>query len=288
MKITIENLGPFDKLKLDFRDKGVVHLYGDSGTGKSSLFTVIMWILTGHPRNGIVNIKADKKKKIYGRLEYGDMTITRSKKPEKLEVMADKIFLEGEPASAYLESLYGPIKLILASCYLEQKSLHPLLSISAKDRLKLLQSLIDTTDKPEKYINIVDNRLKEITARREDLELEIKALKKELKKFKFEELENNTEDPDKLELERKELNEKLSELEKSLALFHQLSGSLSTIEQSLAKIDKESKVNESKVEERDLEKEITKCKDQKSIKEKEYALALQYKAELGIRKTIEA
>ena len=113
MKILVENLGPFDRLEMEIRDTGIVHIYGDSGIGKSSLFTIIMWILTGQPRNGIVNIKMEKAKKIFGTLEYGDLIITRSKRPEKLEVNHGKIFLEGEPATSYIESLYeGAVALI--------------------------------------------------------------------------------------------------------------------------------------------------------------------------------
>ena len=282
MKVTVENLGPFESLELEIRDSGLVHIYGDSGIGKSSLFTVIMWILTGQPRNGIVNIKSGKSGKVFGILEYGTLTVTRSKRPEKLEVSYGKIFLEGDPAAAYLESLYGPSKLLFASCYLQQKSLHPLLEISAKDRLQLLQSLIDTTDKPEKYIAIVNKRISDITTRKQALDEDIKITKKQMGKFKQEELEELDQDPEELEEERNNLNEKLEKLQKSLATFHSLSGSLKVIETSL------NSLTENKLEIPSIEAEIITIKEEKNNKEKEYLLAIQYKAELGTRKRIES
>jgi ABC-type lipoprotein export system ATPase subunit len=282
MRIQSVNLGPFEALDIEFPDKGVIKIDGKSGCGKSSFFTILTWIWTGEPRNGIIYLSAKKTDPVWGSFEYEGFKILRSKRPERLEVIDNDLIIDDKDAAAeYLSKKYGPNLLIEASSYASQETLHPLLDMSSTDRLSLIQSLIDTKEKPEKYRVIVDTKIRDLTAKIEKLDAGIKKYQKLVGNVDIKEIDDLEEDTVELEAKKIEKEKELEELKIKLTEFHQLHGSLNTLKMQLQKI----KIDP---DSGDLDKKISECKEKKQLKEKEKLAAIKYAAELNNRNRISA
>lgn len=234
MKITLHNIGPFQDLSIEIPDKGLVCLIGPSGTGKSSLLRSINWILTGEPKRDILCLTS-KKGKAYGRLEYGDLTIYRQKRSDKLEVFKGKLHLEDAAAHNYLFNNFGSSNVVFASSYLVQKNSHPLLDLNANDRLELIQNLVWSQDNPNVYVDKIEERIKEVIVEHrvltDELQDEAESLKRLSKSCKPVEG-----DIDTLKGELEELEDNIPELESELNKLNKLRGKLESIEDQLSGI----------------------------------------------------
>ena len=84
MKITLKNFRCYENSTFDFGEQGVTLLSGPSGAGKSSIMLGIYFALFG----------TGTKLSMYGKsscsviLEFNDMIISRTKRPNRLVVLS--------------------------------------------------------------------------------------------------------------------------------------------------------------------------------------------------------
>src|SRR5581483_3375562 len=86
MKLTIEHFRCYRTSSFQFNNFTLVK--GLSGSGKSTIFAAISWVLYGIPRNVLPhNIESlSKSERPHVRLEIDNLIIDRYKRPELLEV----------------------------------------------------------------------------------------------------------------------------------------------------------------------------------------------------------
>lgn len=165
MKITLKNFRCYENSTFDFGEQGLSLLYGPSGIGKSSIMIGIYFALFG----------TGTKLTMYGKsscsvtLEFDDMTITRSKRPNRLVVndvyedaaaqsIIDKKFGESFKTTGYISQnaydsfiLMSPIEKL---AFLEKFAFQDTDIVSLKKRCKDLinernETLLKTTSQLE-------------------------------------------------------------------------------------------------------------------------------------------
>ena len=100
MKITLKNFRCYENSTFDFGEQGLALLSGGSGAGKTSILLGVYFALFG----------TGTKLTMYGKsscsitLEFNGMTITRTKKPNRLIV--DSIY-EDDVAQSIIDKKFG-------------------------------------------------------------------------------------------------------------------------------------------------------------------------------------
>lgn len=281
MQLEICNLGPFSELSIELPLSGLLSLRGKSGTGKSRLSDILLWVWTGEPRTGIVNKHAKDKDKAWARLTMPSLSIYRQKNPGRREVVTADLVLEDAAADEYLAKEYGSNDLIYASSYLKQYSFHELMASSASDRLKLLQDLVMTSQRPSVYIDKVQVRSRQLASDLEEAEQKVKALDGELKGIKEKDFKVLDQVPEDLEAELKAIREEIAEAEEYMAKYHACKGAVSSLESQLEMF----RINEIREVEAN---EISMLKERKQMYELELKRATTYAAMSKVREKAEA
>lgn len=113
MIIQIENFKSIQTAKLDFKDGKVNMLSGESGKGKSTVFSAVMWCLYG----GISKSKSKSKVTI----ELQHIKIIRYSRPNKLEVFNKGNVYNDSEGQAIIVKYFGNKSIFTAGSYLEQR-----------------------------------------------------------------------------------------------------------------------------------------------------------------------
>ena len=166
MRLTLTNIGRYDKYQIDLANDGLISITGDSGAGKSTLFRSIIWAITGEVVDDmdLVRHEASAKAAVSVKLEYQNFDIYRQRRPNLLQVTTkDGIVYQDDQAQAFITSNFGSKDLWLASSYISQEGKHQLLSSNAKDRLALIHEIAMATEDPGEYIECCQQYLKSIT-----------------------------------------------------------------------------------------------------------------------------
>jgi DNA repair exonuclease SbcCD ATPase subunit len=229
MEVEFHNLGCFPHFHLELPKSGLLSFTAKSGTGKSTWFDCLIWILTGKPKSGIICRDAKPTEEAWGKITLNDLMVHRKRGKDKLEVVTAEGALEGAAAQAYLNNRFGNFELVCASAYSKQEEYHPLLRAKPVDRLELMQTLVTTSQKPSECIEKVTARLNQVTTALKNVENKLHRLDKELTGLKEEDFEDLAEEADTIEDDLKAARVWLAEQEKNLALFHRLSGEAKSI-----------------------------------------------------------
>jgi DNA repair exonuclease SbcCD ATPase subunit len=146
----------------------MVLLRGESGAGKSTVLQAIFWALYGSMR-GIYN-NGGQVKKCSVTLQINHLIIYRQKKPELLQVTVvnskdgSQNTYEDDVAQQIIDTAFGPRELWKSCSYVSQKERCALLSGSGSERLTLLNQLSFDQDNPKDYIDIIDQKIKDVNA----------------------------------------------------------------------------------------------------------------------------
>ena len=119
----------------NFPDNGIILISGSSGKGKTSILEAINFALFGKGRK-IVTI-GYKKCKVY--LEYNNFKITRTRCPNRLHLVSNKIEYEDEAAQEIINKFFCKFFDIIG--YMQQNSFNSFLLLNPLDKLEFLEKL---------------------------------------------------------------------------------------------------------------------------------------------------
>jgi len=133
MKITLKNFRCYTDQTFDFGKDGIILLSGPSGKGKTSILTGIYFALFG-VGNKIVS---------YGKstccvtLEFNNIEITRTKRPNRLVVKDDKGEYEDSSGQSIINSIFG--ETFKTTGYISQNALDSFIMMSPIEKLGFLE-----------------------------------------------------------------------------------------------------------------------------------------------------
>lgn len=144
-------------------------LSGDSGQGKTTVLQAIYWCLFGkcrlvHPKN-LDPLKAKTRVQII--MPYtlrgipGELSITRYRNPNRLELLHNQARYEDDVAQALVNEIFGTQNVWLCSSYLAQNNINTFLTLSEASKMEILNHIAFHLDDPERYIEKIDLYLSE-------------------------------------------------------------------------------------------------------------------------------
>lgn len=178
MHLTLENFRCHGKLRLEFPDTGLVLVSGDSGAGKSTVLNAIQFALYGsvkkpYPLNG--------KKSCKVTLTYKDMTIMRSKGPNRLVVTFAGKHLEDDAGQHLIEDHFNMTEdEFLASSYIRQKQLGSLLYMTPQQQLAFVEHIAFQNVPIDKINEICNSKTRDLKSKIRELEGGISVLETQL------------------------------------------------------------------------------------------------------------
>jgi DNA repair protein SbcC/Rad50 len=276
--LTLKNFRKFKNATIDFPD-GITGIVGLNGTGKSTIFEAISWVLYGPAaaRTAADQIKTKNlpsndpcRVELEFVFEGENYRVVREMKGKSLTVQATAT-MNGKVAATSADSVTRFIqkklgmdfKSFFTSIFARQKELNALSSMNASERRPLILRMlgIDSLDDIVKEINS-DKKQKENTIKRlsEDLLDENQKNKDEVYKAQIKEYEQEKQ---KITKEIKSLSEKTNKEEKELENLKK------TVEQNKKEYEKLNKDKEKQAEQKTLFENKTKLeKEIKELKEK--------------------
>ncbi len=168
MKVTLENFRSWAKKTVDFDDDSLILLSGASGCGKSTILNAIFFALTGEGRNILTHGKSSCKVT----LEFNNLTISRSKRPNRLLVQKNGKDYEDDVGQAIINKAFGPL---YGQCsYIQQDARNTFLYMSPTEKLEFLETFgfqsIDIASKKEEIKDLLKKRQDSLTKLTSSLE----------------------------------------------------------------------------------------------------------------------
>lgn len=133
MKITFKNFRCYSQDTFDFGDEGIVLLSGSSGAGKTSILLGIYFALFG-TGSKIVSYGKSSCEVV---LEYENMTITRSKRPNRLVVKNERGEYEDDAAQGIINKRFGDT--FKTTGYISQNARDSFIMMSPIEKLGFLE-----------------------------------------------------------------------------------------------------------------------------------------------------
>ena len=162
VKIKIKSFRCWKDLELDFPDGKVTLLKGNSGVGKSTILSAIVWCLYGVGRNLAPNNSNANDTSV--ELTIGKMTFVRAKHPNRFAVYSDDKCYEDKVGQSLVNELYGSYEIWVASCYIAQDSRNIFLTSSNTNKMELLNRIAYHEEEPGELIEKISNSISEITS----------------------------------------------------------------------------------------------------------------------------
>lgn len=172
MLIKLKNFKCYTDREFDLPDTGVVLLNGESGAGKTTLITAIMFCLYGNVRKITNFLYPNTKTSVeifHPRLK---ITIYRQKKPDLLKVtQGDKTF-EDDEAQALIDHIFGNDVLFENGSYVKQKRQCALLEGTNAERMDHISRFAFEQDSSLTPYQLKDSIQKHITSKEKALSVE--------------------------------------------------------------------------------------------------------------------
>lgn len=157
MRIKLVNFRCYENKEYKFPDKGLILLYGATGSGKSTIFEAIFFTLYGKVRKpfGFGKTTCRVELSMFG------LNVTRSKGPNRLVVTKNNKRYEDIEAQSIINDMFGfsPDE-FLASSYIKQKQNSSVLSLTPNDQIALIEKLSFQGGKHTYYKDKINELLK--------------------------------------------------------------------------------------------------------------------------------
>lgn len=124
--------------------QGIVHISGESGKGKSSIFEALCFVLYNEGKNNHIIKKGEKNVQV--ELSFNcdkSIHIFRSRNPNKLMCKYDDNEIPSESAQNFINEHFGTKDIFMISSYIDQYSSESFIKQTPQQRLEILQKLTD-------------------------------------------------------------------------------------------------------------------------------------------------
>lgn len=165
MRLVLHNIGRYTEVTIEIPDPSpdrcLINVTGHNGAGKTTIFRALMWCMTDHDTDfDIPRHDAPNGSPINATLYWGNIVIYKQKSPNYTQVRingTDGTFVDynQDQAFAFLQNSCGTARIMQASCYLAANIQHPLLTVSANEKLEILRELALSSVDPTSAINNV-------------------------------------------------------------------------------------------------------------------------------------
>lgn len=228
MKITLTNFRCHKNLQLVIPNQGLIHLNGISGLGKSTIFNAIVYCLY----NSIRSPCTYSERSCCVLIEFEDVIVERKSGPAFLKVLYKNETYKNDEAQAIIDQLFGNQELFLLSSYIKQSSSNSIVSMKASEQTSFIENLVLNNEQTLK----VKKRIKDNITQRESELSEIRN-KLQIMQSQYEE---KSEEYDSVKYDES--------IDTKDYTVESIAEAIATLRE---KIDKETKVYESMIQERD-------------------------------------
>lgn len=147
IKLILENFKCYrGKHSFEFTPDGITLISGTSGCGKSSILEAIHFVVCGNNRSKLVSDGCSSCKVS---LEYDNLFIERSKKPNYIVVKHNGRQMESDVAQHYIYNFFG--KNFEKIGYIQQNYNQSFIFLTPSEKLELLECLSFSDTPPEKH-----------------------------------------------------------------------------------------------------------------------------------------
>jgi DNA repair exonuclease SbcCD ATPase subunit len=243
MKIRIQGFRCHLDAQYTIENNKLVLLRGDSGKGKSTVFSAIAWCLYGSLRNVYHALGSSSVCRVTLELSdphMGDIQISRAKRPERFSVKVGDSEYTGETAQDYVSMLFGTKDIWSICNFLPQNGRCRFLDFSPADRLNILNTLSFCSDDPRQYLDKVDKKLRAVEQSQRDTDTKLET---EEERFQHMGAEYNKDDVVSSSLVQQEkerietLEKEVEDLSVRLSRSQEHRGKISALQQRKAKIE---------------------------------------------------
>lgn len=162
LKLAFNQFKCWDKLVLEIPLGCITLIKGKSGSGKTSIFTGIIWCLFGRVVRKISPSHCENAKtKVTLQIPYKSSTLTleRFKNPSRLILSLGDTTYEDSIAQSIITEIFGTYDIWLASCYIPQHSRNSFLTSPNDGKMELLNKIAFHEEDPAVYINKIDTHI---------------------------------------------------------------------------------------------------------------------------------
>lgn len=171
MKLKLKNFRCYLEKEFDFGSEGLVLLSGPSGGGKSTVMIAIMFVLYGEGTKittfGKTNCQVD--------MEFDELIITRTKKPNRLVVVNTRTNeeLEDDAAQGVINEKFGTA--FQVTSYVQQNAFNSFIMMSPLEKLAFLEKFafhgIDLSQVKGRCQSLIKKRNEELISSTSQLEM---------------------------------------------------------------------------------------------------------------------
>lgn len=184
LELSLNNFRCWESKSLSIPSSGICLINGKSGRGKSTILNSILYVITGK----LKNITSINKKSTNVTLKIDNITVTRSRGPNRLSLEKDGKIYESDEAQAIINSIFGPE--FSNTSYIDQDNEFSFVSLSPSEKMEFLEKLLLHNYDIEKIKDTIKTEISKTKSNYTSEESKINTLETLLKTMKMTEQED--------------------------------------------------------------------------------------------------
>jgi DNA repair exonuclease SbcCD ATPase subunit len=134
--LSLTNFRCWESKNISIPSSGICLINGRSGKGKSTILNSILYAVTGK----LKNISTINKKSTKVSIKIDNISITRTRGPNRLSVEKEGKIYENDDAQSIINSLFG--EEFSNTSYIDQDNVNSFVSLSPSDKMEFLEKLL--------------------------------------------------------------------------------------------------------------------------------------------------